>query len=75
MTTAPTQVVSAPLGTGLTVFGLFVAVLALWLAGVSAGGSARKAINLLLGVILVGVIIMNWGKIGPLLIKGGATGS
>lgn len=79
MTTAPIDATPQPASTGsttgstLTGFGITIAVLALLLAGTTASGSARKAINLFLGVILVGIVILQWPKIGPLFIKGGAS--
>ncbi len=56
-----------------TVGGLIVLGIVFWAGGQSATGPARHTYNLFLGVLLVSMVLLNWGTIGPLIIKKGGS--
>ncbi|SPF52579.1 conserved hypothetical protein [Candidatus Desulfosporosinus infrequens] len=53
----------------LTVVGVIIVIL---LIIVEAGGKNVHIIIALLGMILLGMVMLNWSKVGPLLVKGGS---
>lgn len=52
-----------------TVGGLIVLGVIFWAASQNASGDARKAYNMFLFVLLFSMIILNWSKISPLILK------
>lgn len=52
-----------------TVGGVIVLGVVFWAASQNATGEARKTYNLFLFVLLMSMIILNWSKISPLILK------
>jgi hypothetical protein len=54
-----------------TVGGLILLGAVFWIGGQNSSGPAKTTYNSFLGVLLTSMIILNWDKISPLILKGG----
>ena len=55
-----------------TVGGLIILGVIFWAGGQSASGPVKNTYNGFLAVLLTSMIILNWSKISPLILKGGS---
>lgn len=56
-----------------TTGGVIALGIGFWALSQSATGAAKSTYNTFLFVLLMSMIILNWAKISPLIIKGGTT--